>query len=93
MRLKVLHVLSVAVIGIVLALSSAGAMAQRNANTARGEMKESGREVGRAGSSMGHEVRHRHPIRGGKRFGTHMGRAGRHFGRGSRRTVRRNKNM
>ena len=88
-----MHVLTVALIGIFLAISSPGAMAQRNANTARGEMKESGREVGRAGSSAGHEVRHRHPVRGGKQFGRHMGRAGRHFGRGSRRAVRRNKNM
>ena len=93
MKQRIMRLLAVALIGIVPTISSPGAMAQRNANTAKGEMKESGREVGRAGSSMGHEVRHRHPVRGTKQFGRHVGRAGRHFGRGSRRAVRRNKNM
>jgi len=77
---------------ICLALAGTGTMAKRNTNAAKGEMKESGREVGKAGSTMGHEVRHKHPVQGGKEFGRHMGRAGKHFGRGTKRAVRRNHN-
>ena len=67
--------------------SSASAIAQnKNAKakpTVGGEMKESGKEVGKAGKSLGHNVRHGRPVRGTKHFGKHMGRAGKHFGKGS----------
>jgi hypothetical protein len=51
--------------------------------TVGGEMKESGKEVGKAGTSLGHNIKHGRPVRGGKHFGKHMGRAGKHFGKGS----------
>jgi len=65
-----------------------GGYAQQNNNTATGQMKESGSEVGKAGKSMARHVKHGRMVRGGKHFGKHMGRAGRHFGRGTKRAVK-----
>lgn len=64
-------------------------IAQQNNNTAKGQVKESGTEVGRAGKSMGRNVKHGRVLRGGKHFGKHMGRAGKHFGRGTKKAVKR----
>lgn len=63
-------------------------IAQQNNNTSTGQMKESGTEVGRAGQSMGRNVKHGRILRGGKHFGKHMGRAGKHFGRGTKKAVK-----
>jgi hypothetical protein len=63
--------------------------AQQNNNSATGQMKESGSEVGKAGKSLGRNVRRGRVVRGGKHFGKHMGRAGRHFGRGTKKAVKR----
>ena len=62
---------------------------QQNNNSATGQMKESGSEVGKAGKSMGRNVRRGRVVRGGKHFGKHMGRAGKHFGRGTKKAVKR----
>ena len=51
--------------------------------TVKGQMKESGKEVGKAGKSLGSNVKHGRVARGGKHFGQHMYRAGKHFGKGS----------
>jgi len=72
-----------------LALTPLGVVAQENTNTAGGQMKASGSEVGRAGRSMGRNVRHGRVLRGGKHFGKHIGRAGKHFGRGTKKAVQR----
>jgi len=60
---------------------------ERDKTTATGQMRESGRETGRAGKSLGHNMRHGRVVRGGKHFGQHMGRAGKHVGRGAKRAV------
>ena len=52
-------------------------------------MKQSGSEVGKAGKSMGHNVKHGRIVRGGKHFGKHMGRSGKHFGRGTKKFVKK----
>ena len=86
MTLRLRTVVLTAAVLTVLVLPSSFAMQNKNAKgkpTAGGEMKESGKEVGNAGKSMGHNVRHGRPVRGAKHFGKHMGRAGKHFGRGS----------
>jgi hypothetical protein len=57
--------------------------------TAKGEVKESGKEVGRAGTSLGHNVRRGRVARGGKHFGKHVGHAGRHVGRAGKRVGQR----
>jgi hypothetical protein len=60
---------------------------ERDKTTATGQMRESGRETGRAGKSLGHNMKHGRVVRGGKHFGQHMGRAGKHVGRGTKRAV------
>lgn len=57
--------------------------------TAKGQMKEGGKEAGKAGKSLGHNVKHGRVVRGGKRFGKHIGYAGRHVGRGTKHAVKR----
>ncbi len=71
-----------------LAFASLLGSAQQNNNTSTGQMKESGSEVGKAGKSMGRNVRHGRIVRGGKHFGKHMGRAGKHFGRGTKKAFK-----
>lgn len=72
---------------IILTVAAPMAIAQQDKPgkpTATGQMKESGREAGRAGKSLGHNFKHGRLRRGGKRFGKHIGYAGRHVGRGTK---------
>lgn len=84
----VMKALMMAAIAVSLSLPLYG-FAQQNNNSATGQMKESGSEVGKAGKSMGRNVRRGRVVRGGKHFGKHMGRAGKHFGRGTKKAVKR----
>jgi hypothetical protein len=61
----------------------------KNKNTAGGQMKQSGKEVGRAGKSLGRNVKHGKVVHGGKRFGQHMGKAARHAGTGTKKAVKK----
>jgi hypothetical protein len=85
---------TLALIFLLVAFATTQAFAQ-NPNTApqnpsaKGEMKESGSEVKEAGKSVGHHTRHGRLVSGGKDFGRHMGRAGKHFGRGVKKTTKR----
>ena len=88
MKRKTIKFLLMTAMALSLALMPLYALAQENNNTSKGQMKESGTEVGRAGRSMGHNVKHGRVVRGGKHFGKHMGRAGRHFGRGTKKAVK-----
>jgi hypothetical protein len=77
---------------IIFALAAPSGFAQQDIKgkpTAKGQMKESGREAGKAGKSLGHNVKRGRIARGGKRFGKHIGYAGRHIGRGSKHAVKR----
>jgi hypothetical protein len=74
-------------IAVSFAVTPAAAFAQ-NSNTSGGQMKQTGSEVKKAGSSAGHNVKHGRIVRGGKHFGKHMGRAGKHFGRGTKKAVK-----
>lgn len=56
--------------------------------TAKGQMKQSGKEAGKAGKSLGYNLKHGRVLRGGKRFGKHIGYAGRHVGRGTKHAVK-----
>jgi hypothetical protein len=85
---EVIKFLMLVPVTLALALSPVSGTAQQNNNSATGQMKKSGSEVGKAGRSMGRNVRHGRILRGGKHFGKHMGRAGKHFGRGTKRTVK-----
>jgi hypothetical protein len=86
MKLRITRVLRVTAAVIGLALSAPAAFAQQDTPgkpTATGQMKESGKEAGKAGKSLGHNVKHGRIRRGGKHFGKHIGYAGRHVGRGT----------
>jgi len=88
MKRKAMKFLMMAAMALSLGLTPLYGLAQQNNNTSTGEMKESGTEVGRAGQSMGRNVKHGRIVRGGKHFGKHMGRAGKHFGRGTKKGVK-----
>jgi len=81
--------LMIATMALALALTPLYGFAQENNNTPKGQMKESGSEVKKAGQSMGRHARHGRLVKGGKHFGKHMGRAGKHFGRGTKKSVKR----
>lgn len=88
MKRKALKFLMLAALALSFALTPLSGIAQQT-DTATGQMKASGSEVGKAGKSMGRNVRHGRIFRGGKHFGKHMGHAGQHFGRGTKRFVKR----
>jgi len=87
MKLRITKVILTTAAVIMFAVAAPLASAQQDKPgkpTASGQMKESGREAGRAGRSLGHNIRHGRLRRGGKRFGKHIGYAGRHIGRGTK---------
>ena len=92
MKLRITQVVLTIAAMIVLTLAMPNAFAQehpKDKDTASGQMKEGGKETGRAGESLGHNVKHGQFVHGGKRFGQHMGRAGKHVGRGTKTAVKR----
>lgn len=91
MRLRMTQVILTAAAVMIFALAAPSVFAQQDRPgkpTATGQMKESGKEAGRAGKSLGHNVKHGRIRRGGKRFGKHIGYAGRHVGRGTKHAVK-----
>lgn len=86
MKLTAIRVL---IMGATLSLSLTANGQNSNSNTATGQMKQSGSEVGNAGRSLGHNVKHGRVARGGRHFGRHMGRAGKHFGRGTKKVFKK----
>jgi hypothetical protein len=91
MKLRITRVLLATTAVIGLALSAPPAFAQQDTPgkpTAAGQMKEGGKEAGKAGKSLGHNVKHGRIMRGGKHFGKHIGYAGRHVGRGTTHAVK-----
>jgi hypothetical protein len=89
MKQKAMKSLMMATMTLSLAITPLYGFAQENNNTPKGQMKESGSEVKKAGQSMGRHVRHGRIVKGGKHFGKHIGRAGKHFGRGTKKAVKR----
>jgi hypothetical protein len=92
MKLKITQMILTTAAVIILALAPPLTFAQQDTPgkpTAKGQMKEGGKEVGRAGKSLGHNVKHGRVVRGGKHFGKHMGYAGRHVGRGTKHAVKK----
>jgi hypothetical protein len=68
----------------LLAVGAGPAGAQ---TTPGGEMKKSGSEVKKAGKSLGRNVKRGRVVRGGKEFGKHVGRSGKHVGKGIKKAV------
>lgn len=57
--------------------------------TTKGQMKAGANEAGKAGKSLGHNLKRGRVLRGGKRFGKRIGFAGRHIGRGTKHAVKK----
>ena len=89
MNRKAMKYLMMAAMALTIAFTPLSGIGQRNNNTSKGQIKESGSEVNKAGKSMGQNVKHGRIARGGKHFGKHMGRAGQHFGRGTKKAVKK----
>ena len=92
MRRRITQVIITMAAVMLFALAPPLAFGQQDTQgkpTAKGQMKESGKEVGKAGKSLGHNVKHGRIVRGGKRFGKHIGYAGRHIGRGTKHAVKK----
>ena len=91
MKLGIKQVILTTTAVIIFALGAPLALAQQDTQgkpTAKGQMKEGGKEAGKAGKSLGHNVKRGRVVRGGKRFGKHIGYAGRHVGRGTKHAVK-----
>jgi hypothetical protein len=91
MRLRITQVILTTAAVIIFSVAGPLAFGQQDTPgkpTAKGQMKEGGKEVGKAGKSLGGNVKRGRVLRGGKRFGKHMGYAGRHVGRGTKRAVK-----
>jgi hypothetical protein len=89
MKLSITKLLGTSV--IIFALAAPFALAQTDTQgtpTAKGQMKAAGKEAGKAGTSLGHNVKRGRVLRGGKRFGKRIGYAGRHVGRGATHAVK-----
>lgn len=86
MQGKVTKLVTSISLGLVFSLVTLPAMAQ---NTAKGEVKKSGSEAKKAGTSLGNNVKHGNLARGGKEFGKHMGKAGKHFGRSTKKAFKK----
>src|SRR5262249_3494963 len=88
MKLRITSIIITIAAFIAFTAPSSFAMTQStNANrkpTVKGEMKESGKETAKAGTSLGHNVKHGRILHGGKQFGKHVGRAGKHVGKGTK---------
>jgi len=77
---------------ILFALAAPVAFAQQDTQgkpTAKGQMTAGGKEAGKAGKSLGSNLKHGRVLRGGKRFGKRIGYAGRHVGRGTKLAVKK----
>ena len=91
MKLKLTHVILTIAAVLTLAVTPPLAFTQGDTKgkpTAKGQIQESGNQVGKAGTRLGHNVRRGRIVRGGKRFGQHIGYAGRHVGSGTKRAVK-----
>src|SRR5436853_7926814 len=92
MKVRITRMLLTTAAVILFALAAPLALAQQDTPgkpTAKGQMKEGGKEVGRAGKSLGHNVRHGRIARGGKHFGKHMYHGGKHYAKGTGRAAKK----
>jgi len=91
MKLRIRRIILTTAAVIILALAAPVGFAQHDTQgkpTAKGQMKEGGKQAGKAGKSLGHNIKRGRILRGGKRFGKRIGFAGRHIGRGTKRAVK-----
>ena len=79
-------IVSVAML-ITLAVATPYALAQEDTKkgkpTVGGQMKEGTKEMGKAGKSLGHNVKHGRIARGGKHFGKHVYHGSKNYAKGT----------
>jgi len=84
MKIKVTRIIVTgAALGAFVFLSPNLIAQEKEKPTVSGQMKEGTKEMGKAGSSLGHNVKHGRVARGGKHFGKHSYRGGKHIGKGT----------
>ncbi|HVG21535.1 MAG TPA: hypothetical protein VNI02_21030 [Blastocatellia bacterium] len=87
MKLKITQIVLTGAALVAFAVAPPFAMAQddkaKGQQTASGQMKEGGKEMGKAGKSLGGNVKRGRVARGGKHFGKHVYRGGKHIGKGT----------
>ena len=85
-------ILSIAML-VTLAVATPFALAQDDTQkgkpTVKGQMKEGTKEMGKAGKSLGHNVKHGRIVRGGKHFGKHVYHGGKHYAKGTGRAAKK----
>jgi hypothetical protein len=72
---------------VMFLMLAAGIVSVGAQTTPGGEMKKSGGEAKKAGQSLGRNVKRGRVVRGGKEFGKHVGRSGKHVGKGIKKAV------
>ncbi|HEX8185726.1 MAG TPA: hypothetical protein VF747_13265 [Blastocatellia bacterium] len=87
MKLKITQIILTGAALVAFTVESPYAMAQddtvKGKTTAGGQMKEGGKEMGKAGKSLGSNVKRGRVARGGKQFGKHAYHGGKHIGKGT----------
>ena len=81
MKRKTSKLVMAASLGLMLSFAASPAMSQDSGKT---EVKKTGSEAKKAGTSLGSNV-----ARGGKQFGKHMGKAGKNLGRGTKKAFKK----
>ena len=89
MKFGMKQVLIAVSLGLVLSVGVLPVSAQDNQTTSTGEIKKSGSETKQAGKSLGKNMKQGRVVRGSKSFGKHMGRAGKHFGRSTKKVFKK----
>lgn len=93
MKQGITRLIATTAVFIGFALAAPNAFPQQDTTkgkpTATGQMKEGGKEFGKAGKSLGGNVKRGRIARGGKRFGKHIGHGAKNIGRGTKKAVKK----
>ncbi len=78
---------------ITLSVATPFALAQQDTQKAKptvgGQMKEGTKEMGKAGKSLGHNVKHGRVARGGKHFGKHVYHGSKNYAKGTTKAAKK----
>jgi hypothetical protein len=87
MKFKLTQIILTTAALVAFAVASPYAMAQsdkvKGKDTTTGQMKEGTKEMGKAGKSLGGNVKRGRVARGGKHFGKHVYHGGKHYAKGT----------
>ena len=93
MKVKITQIILTSAALVAFSVASPYAMAQddtkKGQTTTSGQMKEGGKEMGKAGKSLGSNVKKGRVARGGKHFGKHVYHGGKHIGKGTAKAAKK----